>query len=146
MSGSRSMSYGPQSWVGTLFACSQQRRGAAREAKREKPREQTRIFLMNWLDNRLDDTLHDTDMIFIALVVPDPHESPCLLLKVPARLNDPVVILFFLLFHPVYKFLHVRILSRESRLGLGPAERTALTHHAPQQDVIKPISTASFKA
>ena len=108
------MSYKPQHWVSILFAGTRQRKGPASEAKGDKSREHAHIFLMDWFNNRLDDTLHDTDMICIGLVVPDPHESPHLLLKVPARLDDPVVILMFLLFHPVYGFMDVRILSRAS--------------------------------
>jgi len=79
---------------------------------RESQREHTHVFLMNRLDNRLDNIFHDTDVIRIGLVVPDPHESPRLLLKVPSRLDDPVIILFFCSFQPVYGFL--RIVSRAS--------------------------------
>jgi hypothetical protein len=141
------MSYRPQYWVSSLFAGTQQRRGAASEAKGEKSREQTRIFLMNWFDNRLDDTLHDIDMNCIALVVPDPHESPRLLLKVPARLDDPAVIVVLFAFSSCLYISSCANIVPDIMIGSGTS-RT----HAPlplimphSQDVIKPISTASFK-
>ena len=81
-------------------------RGEALRAMRKERNQDghTHIFLMNRFDNRLDDILYDTDMICVGLVAPDPHESPRLLLKVPTRLDDSVVILFFRSFHPVQGF------------------------------------------
>ncbi|SRR5258706_1494623 len=109
-------------------------RGEALRARRKERNQggHTHIFLMNRFNNRLDDIFHNTNMICVGLIAPDPHESPRLLLKVPTRLDDPVVILFFRSFHPVYGFFHVRILPWAPKLGLGPAERTAPTHHFPQ--------------
>ena len=83
-------------WYGT------EERHCERGERNEVKGDYTHIFLMNRFDNGLDDTLHDTNVICIGLVVPDPHESPRLLIKVPASLDDPVIILFFPSFHPIY--------------------------------------------
>ena len=65
--------------------------------------------MKNRFDDRLDNILYDVDIIRFGLVVPNPHESPRMLLKVPPRLDDPVIILFSCSLHPVDKVLRVRI-------------------------------------
>jgi hypothetical protein len=69
--------------------------GRCERGEKRESREHTRILLINRFDKQLDDALQDTDIICMRLVVRDPHEPPHLLLNVPARLDDPVVILCF---------------------------------------------------
>jgi len=86
---------------------------------------------MNWFDNHVGDTLHDTDMIFTGFVVPDRHESPRLLIKVPVCLDDPVVTSTFFVSSRLWTSACENIVPGIMS-GRGIAERTALTHHSLQ--------------